>query len=607
MNLLSPLLREALRPPDRILPSEWVNAHRILDPVNCAEPGPCRIERTPYAIEWLDNQVVKHVRHTTVMKSTQIAGTETLLNVLGYAIDQEPAPIMLVRPNKEDAIEFGEQRVTAMIEASPSLRRHLSTRKHDAKKRKINFDRCVLYFRGAQSPSDLASVPVRWLLCDELDKWPRWVGREASPLDLAEERTRTFHNFKVYKDSTPTTREGLIYREFLKGDQRRFWVPCPTCERYQVLRFQQIKWDKAIRTELDMKAARRAQYECEHCHDWIRDESKGWMLARGVWVPEAAGDGNDVIVDGVLDWTDDPKTDHRSYHIWAGYSPWLCWWEIAAKFLDAKGDPAKMMNFTNSWLGEIFEEKVEDPKPELVKRCRTDYQLGQVPEGVRVVVAGVDVQKRYLPFVIRGWGPNRESWLLATGRADDFEQLADVLVHNTYGGHIVRLAMIDSRYRSDHVLEFHRRYPAQTRMVRGVVTDQPQPFRVTKLERHPRSGAVLKHSPAVWHVNVDFFKDELAGFIRMAERWHLPSDPPQDYLEEVSAEHKVLMRSGAQEKELWVKRPGHERNDRWDCEVYALAAARSLHVEKMGQERSRPRPGRRPRGPDLFERYRRRR
>ena len=41
---------------------------------------------------------------------------------------------------------------------------------------------------GANSPAGLASRPIRYLLCDELDRWE--ATKEGNALDLAVKRTR---------------------------------------------------------------------------------------------------------------------------------------------------------------------------------------------------------------------------------------------------------------------------------------------------------------------------------------------------------------------------------------------------------------------------------
>jgi phage terminase large subunit GpA-like protein len=65
---------------------------------------------------------------------------------------------------------------------------------------------------GANSPASLASKPIRYLFLDEVDKYPPASRREADPISLARERTKTFINRKIYMCSTPTLRSGHIWK-----------------------------------------------------------------------------------------------------------------------------------------------------------------------------------------------------------------------------------------------------------------------------------------------------------------------------------------------------------------------------------------------------------
>ena len=63
-----------------------------------------------------------------------------------------------------------------------------------------------------------------------------------------------------------------------------------------------------------------------------------------------------------------------------------------------------LMNFVNSWLAEVGEEKIEETTVDRVKAHACEYTEGIVPDDVVVLTAGVDVQKDHFYYVIRGWG-----------------------------------------------------------------------------------------------------------------------------------------------------------------------------------------------------------
>lgn len=573
----------------------------MLDPRFSAEAGPWHTDRIPYAREWMDSGALSWVRRISICASTQCGKTEAANNLIAFYCHQRPSPTMLVMPNADSARVAGERRILPMVEMSDALRGELTDRSHDVKNREIAFRRSILYLRSANSPTELASVPVRLVLGDEVDKWPKWSGREASPLSLVSERTRTFPDSVIVLTSTPTTRHGMIYREFELGDQRRYHVPCPHCGAFQFFEWQRVKWDSdQIRTGNEMRVSRAAWYQCAHCSGKISDKQKREAVARGLWVPHGQ------TAEDWLAKRDSDRNGHRSYHLWAAYSPWVTWWTLAAEFLDSRDDPSKMMNFVNSWLAELWEDRVSDSTKAAVVACIDEKrEQGEVPEEVLVVTGAVDVQKDRLEWSLQGWGLDEENWLLLAGRipkmaeSADWSELADVMFRNTYGKQNlrVRCVVIDSRYRRDEVLDFTRRWHQVARMIAGVEREAPIPFQTTRIDKHPRTGLVLPNALTVWTINVGMFKDLVASrFARALEepnskagRPHLPNDLPEDWLTQMASEHKVRERSGNKEVHRWVLKPGHQRNEAWDLTVYQAAAARMIRCDTLRSD-APPRP-----------------
>ncbi len=193
--------------------SQWADRYRILNSVTSAEPGRWKTNRTPYLQGIMDAFTDPLVEEITVMAASQVGKTEGMYNMLGYVIDQDPGPTLMVLPRENDAKSVSYNRVLPMINSSGSLRDHISKASDDITKLEYHLDRMILYFAGSNSPADLASRPIRYLFLDEVDKYPRFSGREADPIKLASERQKTFWNKKTVKVSTPTTRDGYIFRE----------------------------------------------------------------------------------------------------------------------------------------------------------------------------------------------------------------------------------------------------------------------------------------------------------------------------------------------------------------------------------------------------------
>ena len=146
------------------------------------------------------------VEEIVVVKAAQTGGTEAVLNMIGSLVDEDPGPALSVMPNEDLRDVFAETRIKSMIRSCPSL-----AEKYDPKS-----SRTELRFRGmtlsaveAGSPANLASRPCRYVFLDEVDKYPARAGKEADPVSLAKERTKTYpQNKKIVELSTPTFESG---------------------------------------------------------------------------------------------------------------------------------------------------------------------------------------------------------------------------------------------------------------------------------------------------------------------------------------------------------------------------------------------------------------
>jgi phage terminase large subunit GpA-like protein len=581
--------RQAWKRPAKITVSQWADQYRYLNPVTSAEPGRWKTVRTPYLQGVMDAFTDPYVEEITVMAASQVGKTEGMFNMLGYLIDQDPGPTLVVLPRENDAKSVSYNRVIPMITGSPVLRNRMPVNADDITKLEYRFDRMILFFAGSNSPADLASRPIRYLFLDEIDKYPRFSGREADPIKLATERQKTFWNKKTVKVSTPTTRDGYIFREFEKSDQSRFFVPCPHCGGYQILAFGQIKWPEHERSAERIRNERLAWYECEHCKKRIDDYQKQQMLAHGKWVPKDC----DINEQGEI-WGEKIKSKHRGFWINSLYSPWLTWGDIAAEFLKSKDFIELLMNFVNSWLAEVWEEKIEETTVDRVKAHACEYAEGIVPDDAVVLTAGIDVQKDHFYYVIRGWGYEEQSWLVRCGSLEYWDDLVNVLFKTEYRKFSgeetlpVYMTCVDSGFRTDEVYHFCRKWHDRAKAIKGQeeLTDG-RFYRASKIDINSRTGSMIKHGLVLWNLNVTQYKDKISRLVASKDptKWHLFKNPSDEYLAQFTAEHKVLIRNRntGKAKEVWQKKRSSIANHYLDAEVYAIAAAdiiRALNLRR---------------------------
>ena len=112
----------SLMPPDDLSVSEWAEKYRILDSKTSALPGPWRNDKTPYLIGIMDEFLNYETEEMAICKGTQFGMTEAIQNMIGYIIQQDPSPTLVVYPSETLAESVSQNRLYPMITASPSLK-----------------------------------------------------------------------------------------------------------------------------------------------------------------------------------------------------------------------------------------------------------------------------------------------------------------------------------------------------------------------------------------------------------------------------------------------------------------------------------------------------
>ncbi len=557
--------------------SEWADSFRILSPTASAEPGKWRTSRTPYLREVMDALSANSpVQRVVIMAGAQTGKTECGNNWIGYVIHHAPAPMMMVQPTVEMAMRASKQRIAPMIEATDVLRDRVKpsgTRNSGNTLAFKEFDGGILAMTGANSASGLRMLPIRFLFMDEVDAYPGDLDGEGDPVALAENRTVTFTRRKVLMTSTPTTK-GLsrIEQEFLLSDQRRYFVPCPHCGAWDFLRWERIRWEEG-RPETAALKCSSADPGVEACGALIEERFKSWMLERGEWRATAQGDG---------------KT--RGYHIPSLLSPagWKSWAECAFQFVAAKDNPAALKTWVNTVLGETWEERGESLEAKDLA-ARLEKYPADVPEGVGVLTAAVDVQGDRLEVLVKGWGAGEESWVVAFTQihgdpSRDFMGLESVwrqldlflgMGFKHQSGRMVwpeRVVVDSGGANAEQVYRY-----CKARQARGFF-----PIKGGSLTGRPlveRPSTTNRYRIPLFVLCVDTGKDLVSGRLRIPSPGpgyiHLPDGiVDQEFMEQLTAE-KAIRRYDRKRGTIreWVK--VRERNEAFDLEVYSLAA---LHI-----------------------------
>lgn len=578
------------RAPPRLNLSEWADEHFYLSAESSAEPG--RWRTLPYQRGIMDAITDPAVERISMMKSARVGYTKMIGATIGYYMHQDPCPIMVVQPTIEDAAGYSKEELAPMLRDVGVLS-HIfpesDSRDSDNTILHKIFPGGSLSVIGANSARGFRRVSRKVVIFDEVDGYPASAGTEGDQLKLGTRRSEYFWDRKIIAGSTPNLSvSSRIADLFEAGDQRRYYVPCPQCDHMDYLVFRETKDDHGHFMKWPEDKPEEAFFVCKNCGGVIEHSSKREMIAAGEW--RAAGE----------------FSGHASFHIWAAYSysPNATWGHIASEFVTAnKEGPEVLKTFVNTWLGETWKDRGDAPDWERLYYRREKRAPGTVPEGVKFLTAGVDVQRDRLVWEVIGWGDGKQNWSIDAGvlpgdTASDiapvWTALDELLEHQWQredgASFIVLMTAIDSGFNTQTVYNWARRHPiSRVIAVKGVskahtIIGAPKAVDVTV------RGKRLARGYKVWPVGVDMAKSELYGWLRIeppkegepypSGYCHFP-EYDQGYFKQITAEHLVpiVQRRGYTVTE-WQLIPGRENH--WlDTRVYARAAASLLGLDRM--------------------------
>ncbi len=588
------------KPPEELTVDEWADKHRRLSPETSAEAGPWRTARTPYLKEPMEAFTDPKIHEIAMVAASQVGKSELELNIIGYIIDQDPGSILFVQPTLDDARKFSRLRIAPMIRDSKVLREKVSDVKSKDSGNTIlqkSFPGGMLTITGSNSASALASIPARYIIGDERDRWAISAGTEGDPWELAKARQTTFYNAKAVEVSTPTIKGfSNIETAYYKGTQERWCHKCPECGEYGEIIFDRIHYKhtvKKIRGKKTYTIDKPITWACPHCGCAVPEEIMRKQPAK--WI----ADNPDAYKKGI-----------RSFWLNAFSSPWTPWEKIVLEFLQARDDPQKLKVVYNTKLGELWEDRGDTVDEDTMLARREDYGTNadgspvELPEGVLVLTCGVDTQDNRLEYEVVGHGYYGETWGIKKGiimgkpDSDEvWQQLDDVIDHvyhfkDSQRGLRISVTFIDSggHYTQEVYIRCRERKNKRVFAIKGKSGDG------IPYTRPPTKVAVKNNKKItcwLYTLGVDAGKEIIMSNVKVqepgAKYCHFPRGESYGYdsyyFNGLLSEKLELTQTRQGKRWAWVKIPGHERNEALDCRNYAIAGFRSLDKDMEAVER----------------------
>lgn len=576
------LLTKTLRPQEHMTVGQWADMHMVL-PEGSNASGRFSTADVPYQREIMDAITDPYVKKVSVMSSAQVGKTTIILCGIGYYIDHEPSTQLIVLPTLTLGEKFSKTRLAAMIRDVPALREKITPAKAKDSDNTILFKGYPgghIIVAGANSAASLSSMPIRVVWMDETDRFPESAGTEGNPIKLAEARSKTFWNKKRIMTSTPTIHgKSKIEDAYNAGTAEEWCVQCPCCGTWQPYEFKRV-----VFSNVSMK--------CIACKEEIPEMD--WKESPHKWI---AGHPE--------------RRRHRSFHLNEMASPWVSWKEIIEDFeaakrkLDKYHDPNDLKTFKNTVLGESWKETELDENgvDDKTLAKRAEHYDADIPDGVLLLTASVDVQDNRFEVEVRGWARDYETWGIYKKELygdleknkvwDELEEYLETTFYFADGKElsIAATAIDTGGHYTNKTYKWIKYMKKKGKRVYGIKgysqkPDIPLVYKRTKVDikEETKSGKeVVVDSTVIHIIGVDAGKEDITKRLTIEDPGegycHFPSNPgrgyDKEYYEGLTSEHKIDKEVRGVLKKVWVKKSG-VRNEPLDLFNYNYAACEIL-------------------------------
>lgn len=429
-------------------------------------------------VEPMDTFTSRNYSGMIFVGPAQCGKTQSLiLNTVAYSVLIDGMDMIIYCPTQASARDFSTRRIDRMNRYSEEIGSQLRKERDADNKFDKHYKNGMMLSISWPSVTELAGRPIGRVVMTDRDRMPDDIDGEGEPYDLASKRTTTFGSFAMCcAESSPsrpvidpkwvkkTPHEappcGGILGLYNRGDRRRFYWPCPDCGSYFEGNFKMLTWEKNSNA---MASAESVRMVCPHCAYRIHSDLRHDMLMSGKWVKEGQG----VEVGGTI-FGNGSRTRIASFWLNGVAASFTNWNALVQTFIEAEqafdrtGDEDALKKFYNNDLGEPYMPKSMEAErlPEVLASRAEDLGGSEtepvVPEGVRFLVATVDVQQNMFIVQVHGISPGEPadmvfvdrfqirlsndrtdqdgqvSWVKPGSYLEDWDLITELVIEKTY-------------------------------------------------------------------------------------------------------------------------------------------------------------------------------
>ena len=442
IRAVSEQILDLLKPPRRVSVSECCAENLYAAPGVLWNP-----DAVPYMIRPMDETASRRNRSVCFVGPARTG--KTLALVLGryvYTVIAHPLDFAIIHSSKDLARRLSLKELKRQTKDSDLFRSKLSLRASDNNTFDATLANGVFFVLGWPSKSQLASQTIPVILITDYGRWPIDVGGEGSGFAQAQKRTQTAGSLAMtVVESSPretvapdvhidppiwqlgkpidhgfpptvSGRGASICPVFNAGTREWWYVPCMACGEFYPQNPSIYRFSWAIEEKDPVKASRHAGTICPWCGSVHGEKTKAKENQNGVWLAEGE------VIDCYGKVTGESRKGHAdpSFAIGGGAATYQKRKDIVRKYLQAQaefadtGSDYTLKTVVNQDIGGAYESILTGAvreKRHLQERSGK-YEKRLIPQGVRFLIAAVDVQKDRFVVQVMGYGPDRNRWVI---------------------------------------------------------------------------------------------------------------------------------------------------------------------------------------------------
>lgn len=394
---------------------------------------PWSLARTPYLQEPQDVLTSLDYQGMVFVGPARTGKTMMSLNYLSYSVKIDPADMLYIHMDRENARKWSKGDLERYLQASTHIREQQFTNRKDDNTFDKEFKSGMRFLLAYPTASNLSgiTVPRGWLI--DYDRMEDNVEGEGNPFDLLQMRTTTFKRFGMtVAESSPNPSKEIqdpkwtprtpheappirgIFELYNRGDRRKWYWRCPHCEDAFIPEFKHLVYPD---TDDIMEAKEQTVMGCPSCGGVLEPSMKDELNAVGRWVK----DGGLWLPDGRI--VERPgmkiaRSTIASFWLLGPAAAYQDWGQLVEKYLRAQkaledtADDGPLRKTVTTDQGNYYipSALLSERSPEDLKTQAEDWGSEEdeptVPEGVRFLIATADVQKTAFVVQVHGFMAN---------------------------------------------------------------------------------------------------------------------------------------------------------------------------------------------------------